>query len=64
MMLDEDKAFEQKIKGQMSNGTCPCQMTDLNPQKTSLHSVTCRICGKTFKTNSQDDICFSCKKKS
>ena len=61
--MDEDKAFEQKIKGQMTNGTCPCQMTNMEPQKSVLKTVTCTVCGKTFKTNSNDRMCFSCHKK-
>ncbi len=58
--IDEDKAFEQELKGRMG-WKCACSL-DIIDKKSSLHEVTCKNCGKTFKTNKYTDVCFDCEK--
>ena len=49
--LDEDKAFEQKLKGKMG-WKCSCSL-----------DIVCKGCGKVFKTDRDVEYCFSCDKK-
>lgn len=58
--VDEDKAFEQELKGRMG-WKCSCSL-DIIDKKSSLIEVTCKNCGKTFKTNIDKDLCFDCEK--
>ncbi|HEY0196593.1 MAG TPA: hypothetical protein VGC02_03365 [Methanobacterium sp.] len=58
--IDEDKAFEQELKGRMG-WKCPCSL-DIVDKKSSLVEVTCKNCGMTFKTNKDTDLCFDCEK--
>lgn len=58
--MDENKAFEQELKGRMG-WKCSCSL-DIIDKKSSLMEVTCKICGKTFKTNKNRDLCFDCEK--
>ena len=62
-MINEDKIFESKIKARMSNGTCPCQMNTFENPTSSLKTVICKNCGKTFKTNKETEYCSKCRKK-
>jgi hypothetical protein len=55
---DEDKAFEQKLKGNMG-WKCSCAL-EIVDKKSGLPEVTCKKCGKTFKTNRDTDLCFRC----
>ncbi|KAF5089181.1 hypothetical protein [Methanobacterium aggregans] len=57
---DEDKAFEAKLKGKMG-WKCACSL-DIVDKKSSLRRVTCRNCGKTFKTDRDTELCFDCEK--
>lgn len=57
---DEDKAFEQELKGRMG-WKCPCSL-EIVDKKSSLREVVCKGCGKTFKTNRTIDLCFDCEK--
>lgn len=59
--LDEDKAFEQKLKGKMG-WKCSCSL-DIVDKDTSLREIRCKNCGKIFKTNRDADYCFDCEKK-
>lgn len=59
--LDEDKAFEQKLKGKMG-WKCSCSL-DIVDKDTSLREIRCKNCGKIFKTNRDVDYCFDCEKK-
>jgi hypothetical protein len=57
---DEDKAFEQTLKGKMG-WKCSCAL-DIVDNKSSLRDVTCKKCGRTFKTDRDTDICFRCER--
>ena len=59
-LSDEDKAFEQSLKGKMG-WKCSCSL-DIVDKRCSLREVVCRKCGKTFKTNRNTDYCFDCDK--
>lgn len=61
MESDEDKAFEQKLKGKMG-WKCSCSL-DIVDKDTSLREIRCKNCGKIFKTNREVDYCFDCEKK-
>jgi hypothetical protein len=41
---------------------CACSL-DIVDKKSSLRRVTCRRCGKTFKTDRGTELCFDCEKK-
>jgi hypothetical protein len=58
--MDEDKAFEQALKGKMG-WKCSCSL-DIVDKKSSLKEVVCKNCGKTFKTNKDTKLCFDCEK--
>ncbi len=58
---DIDKEFEAQLKGKMG-WKCACSL-DIVDNKSSLKSVTCKKCGKTFKTNRDTEFCFKCEKK-
>jgi len=58
--IDEDKAFEQALKGKMG-WKCSCSL-DIVDKKSSLRSVVCKNCGKSFKTNRDAELCFECEK--
>lgn len=58
---DIDKEFEAQLKGKMG-WKCSCSL-DIVDSKSSLKTVTCKNCGKTFKTNRKTDYCFNCEKK-
>jgi len=59
-LSDEDKAFEQSLKGKMG-WKCSCSL-DIVDKKCSLKEVVCKNCGKVFKTNRNTDYCFDCEK--
>ncbi len=59
--VDEDKAFEQALKGKMG-WKCSCSL-DVVDKKSTLRQVTCKGCGKVFKTDRDSDYCFECEKK-
>lgn len=59
--FDEDKAFEQELKGKMG-WKCSCSL-EIVDKKTSMRSVSCKNCGKIFKTNRDTELCFDCEKK-
>ena len=56
----EDKAFEQELKGKMG-WKCSCSL-DIIDKKSSLHDVTCKKCGRTFKTDRDTDMCIRCER--
>ncbi|MBI5679709.1 MAG: hypothetical protein HZC47_02285 [Methanobacterium sp.] len=56
-----DKEFEAQLKGKMG-WKCSCSL-DIIDKESSLKSVTCKKCGKTFKTNRNTEYCFKCEKK-
>jgi hypothetical protein len=58
---DEDKAFEQKLKGKMG-WKCSCSL-DIVDKECSLKQVVCKSCGKVFKTNRDVDIALIARKK-
>jgi len=58
---DIDKEFEAQLKGKMG-WKCACSL-DIIDKKSQLKSVTCKKCGKTFKTNRETELCFKCEKK-
>lgn len=57
----EDKAFEQELKGKMG-WKCPCSL-DIVDKESDLKEIVCKGCGKVFKTNTNSEYCFDCKKK-
>ncbi|MFU2192830.1 hypothetical protein, partial [Methanobacterium sp. MZD130B] len=59
-VIDEDKAFEQALKGKMG-WKCSCAL-EIIDKKSSLRDVTCKKCGKTFKTDRKTDTCFRCER--
>lgn len=58
---DVDKEFEAQLKGKMG-WKCACSL-DIVDKKSSLKSVTCKGCGKIFKTDRNTDYCFKCENK-
>ena len=56
-----DKEFEAQLKGKMG-WKCACSL-DIIDKKPTLKSVTCKKCGKTFKTNRDTEFCFKCERK-
>lgn len=56
-----DKEFEAQLKGKMG-WKCSCSL-DIIDKESSLRSVTCKGCGKVFKTNRNTDYCFKCESK-
>jgi Zn finger protein HypA/HybF involved in hydrogenase expression len=57
----EDKAFEQELKGKMG-WKCSCSL-DIVDKESALKQVTCKSCGKVFKTNRNTEYCFKCERK-
>ena len=55
-----DKEFEAQLKGKMG-WKCACSL-DIIDKDSSLKTVTCKKCGKTFKTNRNTEFCFKCAK--
>lgn len=55
-----DKEFEAQLKGKMG-WKCPCSL-EIIDKESELKTVTCKKCGKTFKTNRKTDYCFDCEK--
>jgi len=53
-----DKEFEAQLKGKMG-WKCACSL-DVVDKKTELKQVTCKGCGKVFKTNRETEYCFDC----
>jgi len=56
-----DKEFEAQLKGKMG-WKCSCSL-DIIDKKSDLRSVTCKNCGKIFKTNRDTEYCFKCENK-
>ncbi|NYT18107.1 MAG: hypothetical protein GKB98_00700 [Methanobacteriales archaeon] len=56
----DEKAFEQALKGKMG-WKCSCSL-DIVDKKSELKEVTCKGCGKIFKTNRDTEYCFRCGK--
>ncbi len=55
-----DKEFEAQLKGKMG-WKCACSL-DIVDKESTLKVVTCKKCGKTFKTNRDTEFCFKCAK--
>ena len=54
-----DKCGMDEIKG---NGCgCGCSGSLDIEKASSVNEVTCKKCGRTFKTNRKTDICFECE---
>ncbi|MDI6723385.1 MAG: hypothetical protein QMD61_01925 [Methanobacterium sp.] len=58
---DIDKEFEAQLKGKMG-WKCSCSL-DIIDKESTLRTVTCKNCGKVFKTNRDTEYCFKCEKK-
>ena len=58
--IDEDKAFEAALKGKMG-WKCPCSL-EIMDKKSALIDLSCKKCGKTFKSNEKKDYCMDCSK--
>ncbi len=62
-----EEALNRKARAtiQANNYNCSVKMAKFQMKKTSLiKEVTCKKCKKVFKTNSNSDLCFDCRKKS
>lgn len=46
-----------KLKGM----GCGCSGSLEMEKASSVNTVTCKKCGRTFKTNRKTDICFECE---
>ena len=55
-----DKEFEAQLKGKMG-WKCSCSL-DILDKGSSLRTLACKKCGKTFKTNRKTSYCFGCEK--
>lgn len=55
-----DKEFEAQLKGKMG-WKCACSL-DIVDKKSSLRTITCKKCGKVFKTDRDTEFCFKCEK--
>ena len=55
-----DKEFEALLKGKMG-WKCSCSL-DIIDKESMLKSITCKSCGKVFKTNRNTEYCFKCAK--
>ena len=42
---------------------CQCQDRPVPIEKEKIRTVRCPKCGKVYKTNRLEDICFDCRKK-
>lgn len=40
---------------------CGCSSSLEMEKASSVNTVTCKKCGRTFKTNRKTDICFECE---
>jgi len=58
---DIDKEFEAQLKGKMG-WKCSCSL-DIIDKESTLRTVTCKNCGKVFKTNRNTEYCFKCENK-
>ncbi|MBM4241765.1 MAG: hypothetical protein FJ150_08920 [Euryarchaeota archaeon] len=58
--IDEDKAFEAKLRGSFG-WKCSCSL-DIVDKESSLREVICKGCGKVFMTNRDTEYCFKCRK--
>jgi Zn finger protein HypA/HybF involved in hydrogenase expression len=56
-----DKEFEAQLKGKMG-WKCSCSL-DIVDKESTLRTVTCKKCGKVFKTNRDTELCFKCENK-
>ena len=62
----EEETLDRKAKAgiQADISTAPLKMLKFHVKmKPLIHQVTCKKCGKTFKTNSNVELCFDCQKK-
>ncbi len=53
-----DKDFKEQMKGEMG---CNCSGSLDVEKASSVNTVTCKKCGRTFRTNRKTDICFECE---
>ena len=58
---DIDKEFEAQLKGKMG-WKCSCSL-DIIDKESTLRTVTCKNCGRVFKTNRNTEFCFKCENK-
>jgi transcription elongation factor Elf1 len=61
-----EEALDRKAKAtiQANNYNCSVKMAKFQLKKnSSIKEITCKNCGKVFKTNSNSDLCFNCQKK-
>jgi hypothetical protein len=60
-----EEALDRKAKATVKwNYNCSIKMAKFRIKKEPLiKPVTCKNCGKVFKTNRDSELCFSCEKK-
>jgi len=61
----EEEALERKIKASVQwNYNCSIKMfKNYVKRESTIKNVTCEKCGKTYRTNSDKSLCFSCEEK-
>jgi hypothetical protein len=75
MVKDEEEAlaerFAEEALGRKAKATiqsniynCSVRMfKNLVKRESTIKNVTCKKCGKTFKTNRNKNLCFRCERK-
>lgn len=58
-MVKRKKNKESKV---MVGIKCQCKDRAVERPEPLLKQTRCKICGKIFKTNRMEDICFKCDK--
>lgn len=53
-----DECGMDKFKGKMG---CGCSSSLDVEKASSVNTITCKKCGRTFRTNRKTDICFECE---
>lgn len=48
-------------KDKLESMGCGCSSSLEMEKASSVNTVTCKKCGRTFKTNRKTDICFECE---
>lgn len=60
-----EEALDRKAKATLQwYHTCTVKMfNNFVKRESTIKNVTCKNCGKTFKTNREKKLCFSCERK-
>jgi len=60
-----EEALDRKTKATLQwYHTCTVKMfNNFVKRESTIKNATCKKCGKTFKTNKDNKLCFECEKK-